>query len=157
VVTPLEVSAADKQAAGVDKLALPLVTADLAYRDPTLVLRSNVRDAAGGRLDVEAQSRLTMKELMERDPRLVARLRHRPLHGKLVMKKLDPAAVALFVPSLRRVEGRLTAALALTGTAADPAVKGELRWKDGGVVTAHEGATPPRDEATTNSTSEAVP
>ena len=147
VVTPKQLSAEDQRMAGLDRLALPLVSVDLAYRDPTVTLQSSVRDAQGGRLRLEASSRIGLQELRAAKPGLVARLRHRDVRGRMVMTSLDPAAVALFVPSVRRVDGKVTAALTLLGTVTHPSLEGSLSWKNGGVVTAHEGATPPHDSA----------
>jgi len=156
-LTPRGLTAEDVRTAGVRRLVWPTITAELAYRDPRLDVRTSAKDARGGKLRVAAHTTIALAELRQNGAAMSKKLAHRALRGTLKMEALDPAGLALFVPALRRVEGRLSATLDLIGTVSDPSVRGKLDWKKGGVITARDGSTPPHDEGQHDDGGEAAP
>ena len=62
-------------------------------------------------------------------------LKRLPIQGTLVARDFDVSWVAPFVAQIESLEGIVTADARLAGTVGDPRVVGDVRWKNGQVVT----------------------
>jgi len=88
--------------------------------------------AHGGRLRAAATTRLDLSYPAVTAPVDLKRL---PIQGTLVARDFDVSWVSPFSAQIESVKGLVTADARLAGTVGDPRVVGDVRWKNGQVVT----------------------
>jgi autotransporter translocation and assembly factor TamB len=92
-------------------------------------------------LKVDAATRVDLSyPRVSSRPLVAAKL---PIEGKVKAHELDVAWVAQFTDRVQTLGGRVNIDAKLAGTAGDPQFIGDVRWKDGNVVT----TAPPKGTA----------
>jgi hypothetical protein len=105
----------------------------LTYVHRAARLNIDFRSAHGGTLLVEAAAHVSLSYPRLPQERLaIARI---PVRGKVVARDLDVAWIARFSPRVESLGGQVTADARLAGTVGDPQFVGDVRWKNGQVIT----------------------
>jgi autotransporter translocation and assembly factor TamB len=92
----------------------------------------DVSFARGGSLKVEAIARVNLSYPRVTEGLVVKRI---PVHGKAIARDLDVGWVSQFNEQLQTLGGQVTADAQIAGTVGDPQFIGDVRWKNGKVVT----------------------
>ena len=88
--------------------------------------------AHGGELHVDAAARVNLAYPAVTEGIDAKKL---PVHGKVVAKDFDVAWLARFNDKVEALGGRVSADAKVAGTVGDPQFIGDVRWKNGKVVT----------------------
>ncbi|MEA2700586.1 MAG: translocation and assembly module TamB, partial [Myxococcales bacterium] len=105
----------------------------LTYAQRAARLNLDFRSSHGGTLLVDAAAHVDLGYPRLTQERLaVAKI---PIRGKVVARNLNVAWIARFNPRVESLGGQVTADVRLAGTVGDPQFIGDVRWKNGQVVT----------------------
>ncbi|HXI56635.1 MAG TPA: hypothetical protein VNO55_11290, partial [Polyangia bacterium] len=105
----------------------------LTYAHRAARLNLDFRSSHGGTLLADATAHVDLSYPHLTQERLVvAKI---PVRGKVVARNLDVAWIARFNPRVESLGGQVTADARLAGTVGDPQFVGDVRWKNGQVVT----------------------
>ena len=107
-------------------------TIQLTYEDRAAHAAVDFASAQGGelRVDVAARVNLAYPAVTEGiDAKKI------PVHGKVVAKNFDVAWMARFNEQVETLGGKVSADAKLAGTIGDPQFIGDVRWRNGKVVT----------------------
>jgi translocation and assembly module TamB len=102
-----------------------------SYASPKLEAKVALVDDHQGSLHASGSSRAPVAELRKPDGLALAK---RQVVGTLRLVNLDPEAISAFVPALKVVRGKISAAFDVRGTVSDPQLGGEMRWRKGELV-----------------------
>jgi autotransporter translocation and assembly factor TamB len=103
----------------------------LKYEDREAHTDIDFASAQGGALRVDAAARINLAYpavTREIDPKRI------PVHGKVVAKDFDVAWLARFNEKVESLGGKVTADAKVAGTVGDPQFIGDVRWKNGKVI-----------------------
>ncbi len=104
----------------------------LTYEDRAARAAVDFASAHGGELRVDAAARVNLAY-----PAVTERIDAKkiPVHGKVVAKDFDVAWLARFNAQVETLGGQVSADAKVAGTVGDPQFIGDVRWKNGKVVT----------------------
>ncbi len=104
----------------------------LSYEDQAAHGDVDFASAHGGELHVDAATRVNLAYPAVTEGIDAKKL---PVHGKVVAKDFDVAWLARFNDKVEALGGRVSADAKVAGTVGDPQFIGDVRWKNGKVVT----------------------
>ena len=104
----------------------------LTYEDRAAHADVDFASAHGGELHVEAGARVNLAYPAVTEGIDVKKI---PVHGKVVAKDFDVAWIARFNDQVETLGGKVSADAKVAGTVGDPQFIGDVRWKNGKMVT----------------------
>jgi autotransporter translocation and assembly factor TamB len=111
----------------------------LTYAHRAARLDLDFRSSHGGTLVVDAAAQVDLSyPRVTQQHLVVAKI---PIRGKVVARNLEVAWIAGFNPRVESLGGQVTADARLAGTVGDPQFVGDVRWKNGQVVTTGQAST----------------
>jgi autotransporter translocation and assembly factor TamB len=113
----------------------------LTYGDRAAHADVDFASAQGGQLRVDAAARVDLSYPAVSEG---IDLKTLPVHGKVVAKDFQVAWIAPFNDRLETLGGRVSADAQVAGTVGNPQFIGDVRWKNGKVVTVRSPKPPAR-------------
>jgi autotransporter translocation and assembly factor TamB len=113
----------------------------LTYEDRAGHADVHFASAHGGELQVDATARVDLSYPAVTEGIAAKKI---PVHGKVVAKDFDVAWLARFNEQIETLGGRVSANAKIAGTVGDPQFIGDVRWKNGKVVTVTPTKSPER-------------
>lgn len=104
----------------------------LTYENRVAHADVELASAHGGTLRADAAARTDLSYPAIAEPIDMKRL---PVHGKVAARNFDVSWIAPFHAQIESLGGQVTADARLAGTVGDPRFIGDVRWKNGQVVT----------------------
>lgn len=117
---------------GPDAVDLGHASIHLTYEDRAAHADVDFASAHGGELRVNAAARVNLAYPAVTEGIDAKKI---PVHGKVVAKDFDVAWLARFNDQVETLGGRVSADAKVAGTVGDPQFIGDVRWKNGKVVT----------------------
>ena len=117
---------------GPDAIDLGHARIHLTYEDRAAHADLDFASAQGGELRVDASARVNLAYPAVAEGIDAKKL---PLHGKVVAKDFDVGWLARFNDQVETLGGKVSADAKVAGTVGDPQFIGDVRWKNGKVVT----------------------
>jgi autotransporter translocation and assembly factor TamB len=117
---------------GPDAIDLGHASIHLTYDDRAAHADVEFASAHGGELRVNAAARINLAYPAVTEGIDAKKI---PVHGKVVAKDFDVAWIARFNDQVETLGGRVSADAKVAGTVGDPQFIGDVRWKNGKVVT----------------------
>lgn len=113
------------------------IRAHLTYAERAARADIDFASSHGGTLRVDAGARVDLSYPRVTRGLVVEKI---PVHGKVVAKDLEVGWLSQFNDRIESLGGQVTADAKIAGTIGDPQFLGDVRWKNGAVVT----TVPPR-------------
>ncbi len=126
---------------GVNPADLGQAEIRVSYEDRAAHADLEFASAHGGQLQVDAVARVDLSYPAVSEGVDFQKI---PVHGKVVAKEFDVAWMARFNDQIETLGGRVNANAKIAGTVGDPQFIGDIRWKNGKVVTVDPSKAPAR-------------